>query len=219
MAQANIFLKTAVAGVLICIIGLSGTGGLAVAASLQTPAITVYQGQGVDANFIDLLPNMVTNDLRFEGSYFIALGYYHPLTTPLALLSVFDFLHIPGTETGVEFIAAKHHGLQHNGEADVAYSFRFQKIQFSDLTVRFGMGLGLSYALGRPTYEDGSREDPDKRYRFQHYGAYELAWGVASAPRFTLVTRIHHRSGVYGLIAPRHVGSNFLTLGLRYAFF
>jgi hypothetical protein len=32
------------------------------------------------------------------------------------------------------------------------------------------------------------------------------------------VTRIHHRSGVYGLIAPSGVGSNFVVAGLRYKF-
>jgi hypothetical protein len=27
--------------------------------------------------------------------------------------------------------------------------------------------------------------------------------------------RINHRSGIFGLIAPEHVGSNFLNLGFR----
>jgi hypothetical protein len=31
----------------------------------------------------------------------------------------------------------------------------------------------------------------------------------------SLFLRLHHRSGVYGLIAPQHVGSNFITFGLR----
>ena len=33
--------------------------------------------------------------------------------------------------------------------------------------------------------------------------------------RLSVVTRIHHRSGAYGLFAPRGSGSNFLAVGLR----
>jgi hypothetical protein len=210
--------KSAVFPVLLWLIGSLAASGAAYAAPPQTPAISLYQGQGVDANLVDVLPKLFKGDLRFEKAYFTGLGYFHPFETPRFLRSVFDFLHVPGTNTGFEVIAAKHTGLQHTWEADVAYAFRFSGLTVSSLTVRFGVDLGLSYAFGRPTYEDGPKDDPDRRYRFQHYGAYEVEWGHASAPRVSLVTRIHHRSGIYGVIAPRRVGSNFMTLGIRYAF-
>lgn len=34
----------------------------------------------------------------------------------------------------------------------------------------------------------------------------------------SVITRVHHRSGVYGLIAPQRVGSNFMVFGIRYKF-
>lgn len=188
------------------------------AAASQTPAITLYQGQGVDANLINVLPDLFTGDLRFEDSYFTALGYYHPMEKPRGLQSLLEILHLPGTDVGIELVVARHYGIQHNAEVDAAYTLRFPKLSLAALTVRFGAGFGVSYSLGRPTYEDGSADDPDKRYRFQSYGAYELEWGIRSAPHVSLVTRIHHRSGIYGLIAPPHVGSNFMTIGVRYTF-
>lgn len=182
------------------------------------PAVTIYQGQGVDTNLRELLPELVTGKLNFDETYFTGLGYFHPLPTPYVMQRVFDFLWIPNTRTGLEAIVVKHYGMQHNWEADLAYTFRFAELSICSLTLRFGVGFGLSYALSTPHYEDGPRDNPDKRYQFQNYDAYEIEWGIASFPRIGLVTRIHHRSGVYGLIAPSHVGSNFLTLGLRFSF-
>jgi hypothetical protein len=189
--------------------------GAAQASPPRGAALSLYQGQGVDANLVNVIPDLVTGDLRYEDTWFTALGYYHPLETPRFLQSAFDFLHVSATGTGIELVAAKHYGMQHNGEIDVAYSFRFPRVSLWALTVRFGFGLGLSYALGRPGYEDGTPDEPDARYRLQSYGAYELEWGYRGAPRIGLVTRIHHRSGVYGVIAPQHVGSNFMVIGLR----
>ncbi len=219
--NAATMVKNALPALAIALLGILGpalAGGPAEAAAPQASAVTLYQGQGVDANLLTLLPDLFSGELRFEKTYFTAVGYYRPLETPRMLQSVFDFLHVPETDTGLELIAARHYGLQHNGEVDAAYLLRFSGLQLSSVIVRFGMGFGLSYALGRPSYEDGSVENPGKRYRFQYYGAYELEWGLASAPRISLVTRIHHRSGIYGVIAPPRVGSNFLTLGLRYSY-
>ncbi len=182
------------------------------------PSLTIYQGQGVSSNLLDLFPDLVRGDLRRDDTYFTGLGYFHPVRTPQVMQRVFDFLRIPNTGTGFEAIVVKHYGEQDNLETNLAYTLRFGEIKVCQLTMRFGAGLGLSYAFGTPTYEDGPKDDPDKRYHLQNYNAYEIEWGLASFPRIGIVTRIHHRSGAYGLIAPRHVGSNFITLGLRYSF-
>ena len=182
------------------------------------PAVTIYQGQGVDTNLIDLLPDIAKGDLKFEDTYFTGVGYFHPLPTPCVMRDLFNLLRVPNTKTGLEAIVVRHYGLQDNWEAALAYTLRFAELRICKLTLRFGYGIGLSYAFGTPSYEDGPWDNPDKRYRFQNYDAFEIEWGIASLPNIGLVTRVHHRSGMYGLIAPRHVGSNFLTLGLRYSF-
>jgi hypothetical protein len=182
------------------------------------PFLTLYAGQGVDSNLVDIFPRMFKGDLDFDDTYLYALGYFHPHATPELLQKAFDLLWIPNMRAGWEFVVGKHDGLQHNWETNVAWQLRFAPLRIYQLNIRPGIGLGLSYALGTPTYEDGPLEDPEKRYRLQNFNIYELEWSLSSAPRIAMVTRIHHRSGIYGIIAPRRVGSNFLTLGLRYSF-
>lgn len=182
------------------------------------PFLTFYLGQGADSNLIDLFPKAVKGELEMESTNLFALGYFHPHGTPDPMQKTFDFLRIPNTRAGFEFIVGKHDGLQQNWEVDAAWQLRFAPWRFSLLNVRLGVGLGLSYAIGTPSYEDGPKDDPEKRYRFQNFNSYELEWSLPKAPAISLVTRIHHRSGMYGLIAPRRVGSNFLTIGVRYSF-
>lgn len=117
-----------------------------------------------------------------------------------------------------ELLMLKHHGLQHNAELGAAYLLRTPDLQLGALGVNVAVGSGLSYAVGRPTYEDGPKDDLERRYRLQHLLLFELEWKLRNVDALTFATRIHHRSGVFGLIAPPLVGSNFITVGLRYRF-
>ena len=72
-------------------------------------------------------------------------------------------------------------------------------------------GVGVSRALKHASYDKPSGE-----CRTLVLALFEAEWRSASSPALAVVTRIHHRSGVYGLVAPRGVGSNFATLGVRY---
>jgi hypothetical protein len=180
-------------------------------------AISLYWGQGVDSDLLELPGDFLNNELIYEASYLTALSYLKPLPTPAPLQSVFDWLYLPGTRTALEGIVVKHYGLQDNWEANLAYYLQFRGWDLGPITARPGVGIGLSYALGTPSYEDGPIDDPDRRYRFQSFQAYEIEWSVRQSGRIALFTRIHHRSGIYGVIAPRRVGSNFVTAGLRFA--
>lgn len=182
------------------------------------PQLTAYFGQGADANLVDLFPKALKGELEMDDTHLYALGYFHPLSTPILLQRTFNVLRVPNTRTGVEAVIGKHEGLQDNWETDIAWQLRFAPWHLGPVAIRPGVGLGFSYALGRPSYEDGPEENPEKRYRFQNFNIYELEWSVPNHSSLALVTRIHHRSGMYGIIAPSRVGSNFLTLGLRYSF-
>jgi hypothetical protein len=180
--------------------------------------LTLYAGQGVDSNLVDIFPKTVKGELDMDDTWLYAVGYFHPLSTPGLLQRIFDVLQIPNTRTGIDGVVGKHHGLQDNWEVDAAYQLRFAGWRLGHLGIRPGVGLGGSYALSRPGYEDGPKGRPEKRYRFQNFNTYELEWSAPDMSRLALVTRIHHRSGIYGIIAPARVGSNFLTIGLRYGF-
>ncbi|HEU0200869.1 MAG TPA: hypothetical protein VFR86_10590 [Burkholderiaceae bacterium] len=179
---------------------------------------SVYQAQGVDANLIDVIPKAVRGDLDFERSYFAGVGYQRFFANPRLLQRILDTVGAPNIENGVDLVAVKHWGLQHNAELAAAYVLRTPMADLAGITLRFAVGFGLSYALGTPSYEDGPKDDPQRRYRLQNFNTYEFEWGLRAVRSVSLVTRIHHRSGIYGLIAPRHVGSNFMAVGLRAAF-
>ncbi len=79
----------------------------------------------------------------------------------------------------------------------------------------FAVGEGLSYATQTPEVEARSHDETSK---FLDYLMFEFAFSLPSRPEWSLITRIHHRSGAYGLFDGVHGASNAWGVGLRYAF-
>jgi hypothetical protein len=79
--------------------------------------------------------------------------------------------------------------------------------------VNFAVGEGISYALSRPTFE--GLENNERPRKFLNYLAFEAEISHPALAGVSLVSRLHHRSGIFGLIAPQGSGSNILGLGLR----
>jgi hypothetical protein len=180
-------------------------------------SIAVYAGQGVDHNLLEM-PRAFFKGIDWEKSSFSGVGLSktgRPLGEVFGSLQETSFGSV---RQGYEVVYLQHHGLQGNSELGAAYTLRTPDLELGPLGVNFGAGAGLSYAFGTPLYEDGPKNDPGRRYPFQFLALYELEWRVRGLEDFSLVTRVHHRSGVYGLIAPRNVGSNFLAAGVRYKF-
>lgn len=179
---------------------------------------TLYAGQGVDANLTGLPKQVLEGKIKWEPSYFTAVGYAKPAALPGWLTESLGYVGIDQPTGVVEVIGVQHRGRQSNFEANMAFVLRTGFAHFGPARVRAGMGIGVSYAFGTPTYEDGPEFDRSRRYRFQNYNAIELEAGLDQYPDTSLVTRVHHRSGLYGLVAPRQVGSNFLTVAVRHRF-
>ena len=122
-------------------------------------------------------------------------------------------LALPGNRIEVEAQVLRHFGEQRHWEGTLALLFRTGQLPlFGGLSVNLGFGEGLSYASERPSLEGSFRAEPS---RFLNYLAVEAEFSHASLPGVYVVPRIHHRSGVFGLIAPRGSGSNFIGVGLR----
>ena len=181
-------------------------------------AVAVYAAQGVNHNLRELPSRIVTGSVEWEQSYFAALALSKsgkPLEQSWEGFSGTPFASL---RQGYETVLVQHGGMQDNAELGMAYTLRTADLQLGQLGVNFSAGSGLSHAFGTPTYEDGPKNDPGKRYRTQLLLLFEFEWRLADYRNLSFVTRAHHRSGVYGLIAPRNVGSNFLAMGLRYSF-
>lgn len=181
-------------------------------------SVTLFVAQGADHNLKELPERIVAGNPSWEKSYFKAVGLARTESTLGQGWERLQGTPLASIARGYEVVLAQHHGMQDNSEAGAAYTLRTPDLELGSMGVNFGSGVGLSYALGTPTYEDGPKTDPEKRYRLQLLLLFELEWRVRQLEDMAFVTRVHHRSGVYGLIAPRHVGSNFLAAGIRYRF-
>jgi len=207
---------------------LLGTAALLASASTawaQTPSpngifdsVAVYAGQGVDHDLGSLPGAIIHGRVNWDPTHFIAVGLGK---TAGALGEWSDRLRstpLAGIRYGYEALLVKHRGLQSNAELGAAFLLRSPDLNLGPLAANLAAGGGLSYALGTPSYEDGPLNNPQQRYRLQYLGLWETEWRVRGIDHLSLALRVHHRSGIYGIIAPRHVGSNFLAAGLRYRF-
>jgi len=201
-------------------LGLLATA--AATAATDPPAtphqITVYAGQGADLNLLEVPRAILTGDLERESSFFAGASYGRTYGTLAGSWPALSGSVLGSLQHGYEVILLQHHGRQSNAELAAGYLLRTPDAALGPVRVNFAAGVGVSHAFGTPTYEDPPDNDPTRRYRTQLLALFELEWKLAAAPAWALVTRVHHRSGVYGLIAPRHVGSNFIVAGLRYRF-
>ena len=115
----------------------------------------------------------------------------------------------------IEGQVAKHDGIQRHWELNGLGVARWEPFwwdRFLETSAAFG--LGLSYATEKPQAErqvEGSTE------QWMLYWMMELALGLPQYPQIALISRIHHRSEAYGLLA-NEGGSNALAIGLKYRF-
>ncbi len=181
-------------------------------------SVSVYAGQGADHNLWELPGLVISGRLDWDKSYFTALGLGKDRGTLGQSVASFQSTPFASFRHGYEMVLVQHRGLQDNAELGAAYILRTPDLQMGSLGVNFAAGAGLSYALATPSYEDGPKDDPERRYRLQLLALFELEWRLRGFEKLSIAARVHHRSGVFGLIAPQYVGSNFLALGVRYKF-
>lgn len=181
-------------------------------------SVTGYYARGVDLNLREFPRAIFRGDLRQEDSWFWGVGLGKTRGTLGQSLAPLSGTFVENVRHGYEVVLLQHWGRQDNVELAAAYFLRSPDAELGFLRVNAMAGTGVSHAFGTPTYEDATASEPDKRYRTQFLLLLELEWSLAQAPAFSFVTRIHHRSGIYGLVAPSKVGSNFVVAGVRYRF-
>jgi len=115
----------------------------------------------------------------------------------------------------IEGQLARHFGDQDHWEVNALATLRWEPFWWDrHLDTSLAFGLGPSYASEVPEVEvaiDGASQ------RVLVYWMLELALRPPSLDRLEFVTRLHHRSGAYGLVADDG-GSNALGFGVRYRF-
>ncbi len=116
--------------------------------------------------------------------------------------------------------------IKHQGEHDQGYQdyeeyipvllLRYDHFPWNEqIHTSLAVGEGLSLTSQVPERE---AQIHGHSQRLLNYLAVELALTAPACPRYSLVYRIHHRSGVYGLFGGITGASNFYVLGLRLRF-
>jgi len=114
-----------------------------------------------------------------------------------------------------ELQVLKHFGDQDNWEFTGSVNLRWVVFPWNRyVETSVALGEGLSWATEIPALE---KADPTNSSNSQllNYVLLEVTFAIPESP-WSLVTRIHHRSGVWGLFG--HSGSNVLEAGIRYRF-
>ncbi|MFM8258683.1 MAG: DUF3769 domain-containing protein [Vulcanococcus sp.] len=174
-------------------------------------AATVWGGQMIDANFGDTF----FFKGRFRPEYLWGLGLNKRLVQagPLALeLDSNALLHHASPQPGGEFNQTTPFAgtpAQTFGEFTLGLGLRAWLQPWLSL----GFVEGVSLNTNISNYEKTFRQ---KYTTFLNYLGFELEALVS--PEWSLVGRIHHRSGAYGTYSGVKEGSNAYLLGLRYRF-
>jgi len=114
-----------------------------------------------------------------------------------------------------ELQVLKHFGDQDHWEFTGSLNLRWVVFPWNrHVETTLALGEGLSWATQIPALE---KADPTNSENAQllNYILIEVTFAIPESP-WSLVTRIHHRSGVFGLFG--HSGSNILEAGIRYRF-
>ncbi|TGG93726.1 MAG: DUF3769 domain-containing protein [Aphanocapsa feldmannii 277cV] len=174
-------------------------------------AATFWNGQMTDALFGEAFT--LGGDLRLE--WLSGFGLQKRLIDAGPLAFELDLM-------GMGHVAQRQAGGRHNQAtpyADVpAQSFAelvagvgVRAWLHPRLSIQFIDGVSLNSEVS--SYEKTHRKNHS---RFLNYLGFELEW--LFSPRWSVVGRIHHRSGAFGLYAGTKEGSNAYLLGFRYRF-
>ena len=118
----------------------------------------------------------------------------------------------------VEGQIVKHHGAQSHWEFNGLVAARWLPLPWDDyLDTSIAGGAGLSYASEIPKFEE-ERRGEGQTAQLLAYLMLELAFSLPAIPNWSLVTRIHHRSGAFGVFDGVTGGSNAWGFGIRYSF-
>jgi hypothetical protein len=167
----------------------------------------------VNADLLEIPERTATGRLRFEDSNFAGAALTRTIVPSFAIPLPGTGFAFRGNRIELEGQIVRHFGEQHHWEGTLALMFRTGDIPlFGGLSVNLGFAEGFSYAGERPELEGSLRVRPR---HFLNYLAVEAEFKHASLPGVAVVPRIHHRSGVFGLIAPKTSGSNFIGVGVR----
>ena len=165
-------------------------------------ALNVYAGRLTSNHWEEFFHN--TQELDFKRSYLVAIAMARRIGT-----------YRDKASFEIEGQVVKHFNFQTHWELNALVTARWETFWWDDvLDTSLAFGLGPSFATDKPEIEIENNEETS---RFLVYWMLELAVALPKYSHIAWITRIHHRSDAFGLIADGG-GSNALAMGLKWQF-
>lgn len=170
-------------------------------ASASDQYLTFYSGRYTD----DKLGHVLVNKpITFERS---ALAV-------AALSRVYPF-ESDKHQWELEGQIGKHYRAQTHWEFNALAIYRWNRFPWDHfLKTTVAIGDGVSLATEVPPLEASSPSNEGAR-RLMNYILVETTFAPPGASSWSLVARVHHRSGVYGLFGDVRGGSNIIAVGIK----
>lgn len=144
------------------------------------------------------------DELDFQGTYLAAVTLAHRVGRYRDKLSY-----------ELEGQVVRHFDEQDHWEINALGTLRWEPFPWDEsLDTSIAFGLGPSWASEKPPTEVENEGDTEQ---LLVYWMIEFAFSLPGNKQWAFITRIHHRSEAYGVVADKG-GSNALALGLKYRF-
>lgn len=178
---------------------------------------SLYVAKWADTTLPELPVKALTARLDFDRPALVAMGFNQVLIGDLAFRVPGTGLRIRKNSLELEAQLVKHFSGQDHVEAILAAVIRSGELKlFNEISANLAIANGISYAFSRPKYELGPEGQRGQGSRhLQYYLGVEGELSPSRTSKLHFLLKLHHRSGIYGLISPQKTGSNFLGGGVR----
>ncbi len=171
-------------------------------------AMSLYGGLVTDGNIFQAL----ALSSGFEPAGFIDLKLSNELLTNSLTVSQPERVLSFDLDAGV----GRHVGEQDHLEFTVALAARWHPFIWDEvLETSIAIAQGVSYTTSIPAIE--ARRWRETAQLLNHM-FYEATFSLPEVPEWSLVARLHHRSGMWGLFSGVSGASNVALFGVRYRF-
>lgn len=172
-------------------------------------ATSIYAGWYVDNSLGQVLVTAPETPFTwdYEGDYIVATAVSRRVATMWGKVDV-----EPEIGVGQRF------GEQDETEVWGAFFFRYHGFPWDRYLVNtIAVSTGLNYASGISDREQSRARDHEGD-QLMHFFAPEITFASPRAPQYELVFRMHHRSGVFGLVSSAWGGAQYGAIGFRVRF-
>jgi hypothetical protein len=159
-------------------------------------------GHGVRSDLVEIVPRAASGSLRRADSSLRGMVVRRTLEHERSFA---------GACWSIDASLAWHGGATSHREAVLALRPEWPLARIGNVKVLAAWGLGWSQSFGKP-WSDYEHPDRPEGYQALLHMSPEIGLRWRGRKDWEVGVRVHHRSGVYGIVAPGKVGANYLSV-------